>query len=69
MNEMGFRIGRGRTQMMITLDSRKPLRMTDPDNRDYITSVESISSGDEVIPPLIILAGVHILHKWCEEYV
>jgi trans-2-enoyl-CoA reductase len=63
MDETGFRIDCGRAQLMITLDTRKSLRMTDSDNRDYITSVECISSDGEVIPPLIILAGVHILHK------
>ena len=63
MNETGFRIGCGRAQVVITLDANKPLRMTDPDNRDYITSVECISSAGHVIPPLIIISGVHILHK------
>ena len=34
MDETGFRIGCGRAQMVITMDPKKPLRMTDPDNRD-----------------------------------
>ncbi len=34
MDETGFRIGCGRAQLVVTLDSDKPLRMTDPDNRD-----------------------------------
>ena len=67
MDETGFRIGCGRAQMVITLDPRRSLRMTDPDNRDYITSVESINSAGEVIPPMLIISGVHILHKWCQE--
>ena len=67
MDETGFRIGCGRAQMVITLDPRRSLRKTDPDNRDYITLVESISSGGEVIPPLLIVSGVHILHKWCQQ--
>ena len=67
MDETGFRIGCGRAQIVITLDPRKPLRMTDPDNRDYITSVECISSAGDVIPPLLILSGIHILHKWCQH--
>ena len=67
VDETGFRIGCGRAQMVITMDPKKPLRMTDPDNRDYITTVECISSGGEVIPPLIIISGVQILHKWCQE--
>jgi len=64
MNETGFRIGCGRAQMIVTLDPKKPLRMTDPDNRIYITSVECVSSRGWVIRPVLILAGVHILHKW-----
>lgn len=67
MDETGFRIGCGRAQLVVTLDATKPLRMTDPDNRDYITSVECISSGGLVIPPLIIISGAHVLHKWCEN--
>ncbi len=67
MNETSFRIDCDKTQLVITFDPRKPLRMTDSDNRDYITAVECISASGEMIPPLIILTEVHILHKWCEE--
>lgn len=67
MDETGFRIGCGRTQVVISLNRRKSLRLMDPDNRDYITSVECISSAGDVIPPLLIISGVHILHKWCQE--
>ncbi len=64
MNETGFRIGCGRAQLVVTLDPNKPLRMTDPDNRTYLTSVECVSSEGWFIPSMLILAGVHILHKW-----
>ena len=67
MDETGFRIGCGRAQMVIIMNPKKPLRMMDSDNRDYITTVECISSGGEVIPSLIIISGVQILHKWCQE--
>ena len=67
MDETSFRIGCGRAQMVITMDLKKPLRMTDPDNRDYITSVECISSRGVVNSPLLIISGVQILHKWCQE--
>jgi transposase-like protein len=63
MNETSFRIDCDKTQLVITFDPRKPLRMTDSDNRDYITAVECISASGEMIPPLIILTEVHILHK------
>jgi len=64
MDETGFRIGCGRAQFVVTLDPNKSLCMTDPDNRTYLTSVECVSSGGWFIPPMLILAGVHILHKW-----
>ena len=63
MDETGFQIGCGRAQLIVTLDANKPLRMTDPDNWDYIISVECISSGGSVIPPLIIIFGAQVLHK------
>ncbi len=41
MDETGFRAGCGRAHWVITLDPEKPMLLTDPDNREYITSVES----------------------------
>lgn len=41
--------------------------MKDPNNRDFITSMESISAGGETIPSFLIISGVNILHKWCQE--
>lgn len=45
MEETGFRIACGRAHLVITLDPNKPLCMTDPENRHYISSVECISSA------------------------
>ena len=64
MNETDFRIECERAQMIVTLNPNKPLRMTDSDNRTYLTSVESISSDGADISPMLIISGVHILHKW-----
>ena len=64
MNKTGFRIGCGIAYSVVIVDKSKPLRFMDPDNRDYVTSVECISAGGWSIPPLIILKGAHILHKW-----
>ena len=58
MDETGFRIGCGKAHWVISTHSHKPLLMKDPDNRDYITSVESSSGGGRDIPPMIILPGV-----------
>ena len=67
IDETGFRAGCGRAHLVITLDPDKPLLLTDPDNREYITSVESISGGGKTIPPMLILCGIYILEKWAEE--
>ena len=64
MDETGFRIGCGIAHCVVTLDKSKPLRLVDPDNRDYVTSVECVCAADWSLPPFIILKGAHILHKW-----
>ncbi len=45
MDETGFQIGCGKAQLVVTIDFTKTLRMIDPKNRDYITSVECIGSA------------------------
>ena len=62
-----FRASCGRAHWVITLDPNKPLLLTNPDNREYITSVETISGGGETIPLMLILYGILILEKWAEE--
>lgn len=36
-------------------------------NREYITSVESISGGVKTIPSMLILCGIYIVENWAEE--
>ena len=67
MDETGFRAGCGRAHWVITLDPDKLMLLTDPDNREYITSVASISGGGKTIPPILVLCGILILEKWAEE--
>ena len=67
MNETGFRIGCGRAHWVVSGHSRKPLLLTDPDNREYVTSCECISAGGRDIPPMVIIAGVLILEKWAQQ--
>jgi len=33
-------------------------------NRDYITSVETISADGKVLPPLLIIQGIYHLQQW-----
>ncbi len=67
MDKTGFRIDYGKAHLVVIIDSNKPLRMIDPENRDYITLVECIGSADETIPPILLISGVNILHKWCQD--
>ena len=67
MDETGFRIGCGRAHWVISTHSRKPLLLTGPDNREYVTSCECISAGGRNIPPMVIIAGVLILEKWPQQ--
>jgi len=63
MDETGFRVGCDRSRMVVTLDTKKVLKIADLDNRDYITFVEAISSTGETISPLLIVKGSQILDK------
>ena len=67
IDETGFCVGCGTAHWVIILDLDKPLLLTDPDNREYITSVESISDEQKTISPMLILCGIYILEKWAEE--
>ena len=42
IDETGFRIGCGIAHCVVTVDKSKPLQLVDPDNCDYITSVECV---------------------------
>ena len=64
MDETGFRVGVGKTHWVITAETNKPLLLTDPDNRDYLTSCETINEVGGDIPPMLIIQGVNILEKW-----
>ena len=64
MNETGFRIGVGRRHKVITKMTTKRQYQLDPDNRDYITSIESISAAGEVHAPLLVLKATSLLERW-----
>ncbi len=49
------------------MDPNKPLRIIDRENCDYITSVECIGSAGKTIPPMLLISGVNILHKWSHQ--
>lgn len=42
--------------------------LTDSDNWEYITSVESISDKGKLIPPMLIMcSSILILEKWAKK--
>jgi hypothetical protein len=62
MDETDFRVSCEISHLMMTLSQRKVI-ITDPDNRDYITSAECINEAGDSIPSFLILKGVNILSK------
>ena len=63
MDETGFRIGCLAGRVVITHATTKAVYLADPDARDWITAVETISAGGKTIPPMLILAGSVMLEK------
>jgi hypothetical protein len=56
MNETGFRISCGRAHKIITRrNKQKRFYLIDPDNRESITSIETICADGSSIPPMVIL--------------
>lgn len=41
--------------------------MEDPENREYLSSLECVGGGGDVLPNMLILSGKQHLEKWCEE--
>ena len=55
MNETEFRIDCDRMYIILTVNFQKFLRMMDPDNRDFVTSIETIDADGDIIPLMFFL--------------
>ena len=64
-NESGVRIGIAKNQYVFTQNGRQVF-MPHRNNRELITLVEAISSSNNYIPPMVIIAAKTILEKWCD---
>lgn len=62
-DETGFRIGCINGRIVITHTNTKHVYLTDPNNRDFITSMECIWSDGSAIQPMIVLKGSVFLEK------
>jgi hypothetical protein len=67
MDEIGFRIGVGRAHKVITRSSNQRQFIQDPDNRDYITLMESISVVGVSYAPIVILKSATIIERWIAD--
>jgi|GraSoi_2013_40cm_1033754.scaffolds.fasta_scaffold13737_1 hypothetical protein len=62
-DETGFRIGCQNGQIVITYSEIKAVYMSDPENRELITSVECVNAAGQTIDPMIVMAGAIIKEK------
>jgi hypothetical protein len=60
MDEMGFRISVSRSYKILTRSGNKRERMTDPDNRDYITLIKVISTTGIALPLILVVKAAHL---------
>ena len=67
MNEMEFRIDCGKNHEIINFHAIKSLRMMNSNNRNYIICVKCICVNGDAVFFLLIMKGVHIMHKWAEK--
>lgn len=67
MDEIGFCIGYDKVHWVIIFDPDKPMLLTNPDNWEYITSIENISNEGKTMLPILILYNILILEKWAKE--
>jgi DDE superfamily endonuclease/Tc5 transposase DNA-binding domain len=64
MDETGFRIGVGRAHSVITRYRSGRQYLADPDNRDYITSIECICADGTALPSCLVLKGAIIQERF-----
>ena len=66
-DETCFRLGIGGDSWVVTYMPGKVQSLASSDSRETATVVESISAIGQVIEPMVILEGKHLLRKWFED--
>jgi hypothetical protein len=66
-DETGFRVGVGRAHEVITRLKSRHLYLSDPNNRESVTSVETICADGTVLDLFIIRPGVNHLYKTFQD--
>jgi hypothetical protein len=68
IDETGFRIGVINGRTVITHLNTKAVYLSDPDNREPLTAVETVCADGSTIPPMLILKGEVLLQKYFENH-
>jgi hypothetical protein len=64
MDETGFRIGILNRKIVIIYLNTKAIYLVDPDNRESLTIIETVSTRGEVIILFLILKGEILLEEY-----
>ena len=67
IDKTGFRIRVTTGRVVITHLSTKAVYLTDPDNQESLTTVETIGADSSIIPLILILKGDILLEKYFEN--
>lgn len=68
MDETEFRIGGCAGRIVINFLNTKAVYLADPDNRESLTSVETICADSTSIPPILILKGEALSEKYFDNH-
>ncbi|KAE8238179.1 hypothetical protein A4X03_0g8919 [Tilletia caries] len=64
VDEVGFRIGAGEKQWIVTLNPSKDAHLASETRRDSVTCIEAVSAAGQHIAPLIIFAAAQHSESW-----
>jgi hypothetical protein len=67
IDETGFRIGAIIRRTVITHLSTKAVYLTDPNNQESLTAVETVYTDGSTIPLMLILKGDVLLERYFEN--
>jgi hypothetical protein len=67
MDQTGFRIGVMGGRIVITHLNTKAVYLSDLDNRESLTAVETICADGSIIAPMLILKGEVLLEKYFDN--
>ncbi|KAI0996277.1 hypothetical protein K3495_g11903 [Podosphaera aphanis] len=62
-DETDSRIGCLGSQLVLIWAEQKQVYLADPENREYVTCMESVCADERTIDPMIIFQGAHYLEK------